>query len=477
MFVAPDQVLHFSWVIIIIAFLWSKFCEYKLQAKGFIITLLLFVTFVGVGFFRTNQFHHRYSFTDFDRYNNQMITIVGTINQAPTFKSGTQLVRVHPESIDGDKVSKTSRDIIMRFSDTASFSVGDRVVASGTFLARADFQSDTGRVVRYRLMSYSRKIAGDITYPQLVSTVHSNHNILQVFSNVKNKFLFTLNTLFVSPASGLLSGIIIGDTSNVDRDLLDIFRAVGLIHIVVLSGYNITLVANFFIRMFAPLGYYRRLITAMIALVFFVLIVGISPTAMRAGIMALCAFAARYYLRPYMVTRGIALTLLIMVWISPYSLLFDLSLQLSFLATIGIIYVFPILSERFEKLSENTFGEILLQTLAVNMLTLPIIIYQMGYFSFISFPVNVLVLACIPWLTIGGFFAVFAGMVTGFLGKIIAFPIQIITDGIIKVATWTAYHDPFRLSFQPFSLYWILVVYGMMFSWLLFRDRIVRNND
>jgi competence protein ComEC len=420
------------------------------------ITLVCFV----IGFWRTDQFHHQYPFNAFDHYHNQTITIVGTIHSAPVIKPGKQLVQIKPELINGAKIPQKTRDIVLSFSDLESFHLGDRLVVSGKFTLRENFTSDTGRIVQYRLMSYSKKIAGDIRYPHVEQVVHThNHSVWNMFVAIKKSFTTTLNQLFVAPASGLLSGIIIGDTSSLDNTLLDIFRAVGLIHIVVLSGYNITLVANFFIRMFAPLGYYRRLVVAMVALVLFIAIVGISPTATRAGIMALCAFSARYFVRPYMVTRGIMLALVIMVWISPYAFLFDLSLQLSFLATIGIVYIFPLLQERYQTIAGSTFGEILLQTIAVNSTTLPLIIYQMGIFSFISFPINIMVLGIIPWITMAGFFAVFMGMVVFPLGQIIAFPIQVVIDVIINISTWVSRHDPFHVSIAPFSVYWILVFY------------------
>jgi competence protein ComEC len=205
----------------------------------------------------------------------------------------------------------------------------------------------------------------------------------------------------------------------------------------------------------------------MFALLFFIAIVGISQTALRAGIMALCAFASRYYIRPYIVLRGIILALLIMGILSPYALLFDLSLQLSFLATIGIVYMFPIMQEKFPRLSENFFGEILIQTVAVNILTLPIIIYQMGYFSLISFPINVAVLGIISLLTISGFAAVFIGMIMFPLGQIIALPIQFITDLIIKISDWAAKNDPFQFHFQVFSVYWMIFAYIVIFVWII----------
>ena len=463
MFVVPDQTLKL-WIITILGVLvWTVISSKLFHIKNTRAVILLFLVCTIIGFSRTNQFHKRYPFDAFNPYENQTITIAGIVDETPTFKPGFQYVKVIPETIDGIKVIQPTRDIVLKFSDMDSFSAGDRIVASGKFSVRKNFESDSGRTVEYALMSFSRKIAGDISYPTLKQLVPATANPLKFFDSIKRHFLKTLNMLFVAPASGLLSGIIIGDTSSLDSDMLDIFRAVGLIHIVVLSGYNITLVANFFVRMFAGLGYYRRLIAAMTALIFFILIVGISSTSTRAGIMALCAFAARYYIRPYIISRGIALALLIMVWMSPYSLLFDLSLQLSFLATFGIVYVFPMISERYERLAENTLGEILLQTIAVNILTLPIIIYQMGLFSFISFPINIAVLAFVPWLTVGGFAAVFVGMVIVPLGRLIAFPVQLVTDGIIAIATWTARHDPFKVTFPVFSIYWILALYGIIF--------------
>lgn len=472
MFITPTQIKNHFWIGILLVFLWMFFLRWYFSIKKTLGLGFLFFICIAIGFLRVDSFHSKYSFTDFDRYHNQKITVVGIVRGPPVYKPGVQLIKIHPQVINGNNIDTTTRDIVFKISDLELFSPGDQVVFSGTFKTRLDFESNNGRIVEYRLMSYSKKIAGDIVYPKILVHKKNNANVLQVFSSIKKSFIQSLNNVFLSPVSGLLSGIIIGDTSGIDSTMTDIFRSVGLIHIIVLSGYNITLVANFFVRIFSLLGYYRRLVAAIIALMFFIGIVGISPTATRAGIMALCAFTARYYIRPYIITRGIGIALVIMAWISPYSLLFDVSLQLSFLATIGIVYVFPLLSEKFPRIQSNNFGEIFLQTVAVNSMTLPIIIYLMGDFSLISFPVNVLILSLIPWLTVGGFGSVFVGMVSVPLGKIFGFPIQVITQVIIDFATWVARHDPFRIVFQPFSVTWLLVVYGIMFFVLLIVTRI-----
>ena len=455
-----NQYIH--WIILsIIA--WILLLKKLIHVQSIILIFCITSIAIGIGFWRTDQFHKKYSFNSFDQYQNKTITLVGTIRGVPILKPGKQSVRIHPELINGTKVFGKSLDIVITTTDLESFTIGDRMLVSGKFSLRENFLSDSGRVVQYRLMSYSKRIVGDIRYPKIDRIIHTQtHQIENSFFQIKSYFVKTLNQIYISPASGLLSGIIIGDTSSLDSSLLEIFRLVGLIHIVVLSGYNITLIANSFVRLFSSFGYYRRLIAAIIALSLFILIVGISPTSTRAGIMALSAFTARYFIKPYVITRGIILALVIMVWLSPYTILFDLSLQLSFLATIGIVYIFPILQERYERFAENSFGEILLQTLAVNVMTLPLIIYQMGYFSPISFPVNILVLGLIPWITIFGFISVFVGMIILPIGQVIAFPIQIIINSIIEFSIWTSKHDPVQMTFGTFPVYWMLGVYGLL---------------
>lgn len=468
MFIAPDKLMNHIGLIIAALIIWLFFCKKNFTTPNSLYVIITFLVCAAMGFLRTDYFHNTYSFTDLDSFNNQTIIVVGKVSETPSFKPGVQLVKIHPESINGEKSPLKTRDIVLRFSDLVSISAGDTLIASGKFSTRGDFKSDNGRIVQYRLMSYARKVSGDIYSPKLISIHQADNNVYAIAASLKRKFMQTLNELFSSPASGLLSGIVIGDTSGLDTTMLDLFRAVGLIHIVVLSGYNITLIANFFARLFSPLGYYRRIVFAMVSLTLFIIIVGISPTSIRAGIMALCAFSARYFIRPYSITRSLTVALLIMVWISPYSLLFDLSLQLSFLATIGIVYMFPFFQDRFPQLAEHTLGEILLQTTAVNMVTLPVIIYQIGVFSLISFPVNILVLSSIPWITIGTFGAVLIGMILIPFGKLLAFPIQVITNTIITFTTWTAQHDPFKITFPVFSVYWMLGVYVIIFL-LLFK--------
>ncbi len=469
-FLLPQQLIQRWGTVCIIIILSSLVIKKITRYRTSIPVVLTLSLGLVIGLWRISEFHSIYPFSQLVHYNESTVSIVGKVYKSPEIKPDKQLVLVTPLIINGEKISKQTQKISARVTLFHKILPGDIVHISGKFQVRSDFISDTGRIVPYRIMSYSKKIAGDIYYPTIFTIVGHDKNMYTFLSLIKNKFLESMNNLFVLPASGLLSGMMIGDTSSLSPDMLDIFRMVGLIHIVVLSGYNVTLVANTFVRMFAFRGYYGRLLFAMIALVIFIGVVGVSQTALRAGIMALCLFSAQYFIRPYMIGRALLVALVIMVWVSPYSILFDLSLQLSFLATLGIVYLFPILKNKYEKLSENFLGEIVLQTIAVNILVLPLILYQIGSVSPVFLPLNVLVLGFVPFLTIGGFIVTAIGFVSSSIAIIGAYPIQFMTDSIIRLAQWTSQHDPFYIILEPFSLKILIGVYGCVLIYLIIKN-------
>jgi len=85
---------------------------------------------------------------------------------------------------------------------------------------------------------------------------------------------------------------------------------------------------------------------------------------------------------------------------------------LSFLATIGLIYLNPIISKKFEKLS-NIFQikESALTTFSAILITTPLIIFQFNRLSVVALLVNILVLPIIPISMALGFIALILGVI------------------------------------------------------------------
>lgn len=128
--------------------------------------------------------------------------------------------------------------------------------------------------------------------------------------------------------------------------------------------------------------------------------------------MATLALYARASGRNYDVGRALLLAGVFMVVLNPYVLVYDVSFQLSFIATFALIFFTPKIEKYFLWVTKR-FGlrDIISVTFAVYIFVLPFILYKMGNLSLVALPANVLILPFIP-------FTMLLGFVTGFLGFI-----------------------------------------------------------
>ena len=124
------------------------------------------------------------------------------------------------------------------------------------------------------------------------------------------------------------------------------------------------------------------------------------------------------------VTNALALSAFVMILLDPFILRFDVGFQLSFLATIGLIYASPVLERRLKFLPNKLeIRSSLANSLAAQILVLPILLSNFGQFSLISPLANLLILPIIPIIMLFGGLAVLAGLAIIKLGWILAFPV------------------------------------------------------
>src|SRR3989344_9552327 len=139
-----------------------------------------------------------------------------------------------------------------------------------------------------------------------------------------------------------MEGMLLGERRGMPEEVTQSFILAGLIHIVVLSGYNISIVAEQVLRFFNLIARKRvALALGAVAIVLFVIMVGAGATALRAGVMGLIAILARVLNRPAAALRALAVAVFCMVLVNPATLLYDPSFVLSVLATFGLVTLSP----------------------------------------------------------------------------------------------------------------------------------------
>ncbi|PJC32420.1 hypothetical protein CO051_03295 [Candidatus Roizmanbacteria bacterium CG_4_9_14_0_2_um_filter_39_13] len=152
-----------------------------------------------------------------------------------------------------------------------------------------------------------------------------------------NLLIELVNSYFPEPHASLLNGILLGRKLFVTNTFYNQLKEVGLIHIVVLSGMNITLLTA--IIMNTIVGYIGRKLASILTIVIivsFVLFVGAEAPIVRAAIMGILSLIGLLYGRKAIALYLLFLSGLGMVIIN-HEWLTSISFQLSFSATLGII--------------------------------------------------------------------------------------------------------------------------------------------
>lgn len=238
-----------------------------------------------------------------------------------------------------------------------------------------------------------------------------------------------ISVVFPEPYSSMVAGLLLGSRKGIPPDLTLDFNETGLTHIVAISGYNITLVIVIVFSMFGFVSRRKRVVFAVTFVVVFVVLVGASSAVVRAGIMGVCGLMALYFGRKSEVLFSILFAAFVMNLFNPRVLVADVGFQLSFLATLGLVYVAPWFEGRFLRLPATfMIRENIMMTLSAQTFALPVILKNFGRVSLICPIANVFVLPLIPISMILSFLAVVLSFVSVGLGKVFAFGTYLVLD-------------------------------------------------
>src|SRR3989344_1517071 len=180
------------------------------------------------------------------------------------------------------------------------FRYGNEVNVEGILKKPENFMTDNGKEFDY--VNYLRKdgIFYIMSYPKIEIISHENGNLMKsALFYAKEKFLDKMNLAIREPESLLMGGLILGEKSSFSESLRQSFVDTGTIHIVALSGYNVTIIAEWIMKIFYSFPKNIGIGIGIFSILLFVLMTGGSSTAVRAGIMASFALFARVIGRKY----------------------------------------------------------------------------------------------------------------------------------------------------------------------------------
>lgn len=404
----------------------------------------------------------------------ERVSIRGYVSEDPDERENTTRLIVDADYLqEGENRKDISGKILVIVSPYPEFRYGDLVTINGMLQKPKNFENEeTSRQFDY--VSYLAKdgVRYEMREPvlELVSSDGGNP-VIRSLLYVRGLFLGNISRVIPEPEAALLGGLVVGVKQSLGKNLLDDFRRVGLIHTVVLSGYNITIVAEFMMRLFSFMPRLLGMGVGGLSIVLFALLTGASATVVRSSIMALLVIIARLTRRTYDMKRALFIAGFFMILHNPMILVFDVSFQLSFLATLGLIYFSPVLEKRLKRITEK-FGirEIVSSTIATQLFVLPLLLYTVGLFSVVGVIVNIIVLPFIPWTMLFGFMAGIAG----FLGEIVSLPFAFVAYALLSYELFVVRIFS-NIPFAAFTIHISVVTMAIWYAayWILFSMKVI----
>lgn len=388
------------------------------------------------------------------------IKFSGQIIDKPDVRTGNQRLIVNPKNTDINILVVAPLDIDMQY--------GDEISVTGKLDLPENFKTNTGKEFNYERYLSNKDIYFIVQYAQVEIISQNNGSFIKKYLfKFKDSFLKNINIALDSPQSDLASGLILGVKGNFTEKMRNDFVTTGTIHIIALSGYNVTIVANSIVKIFEYL--FSKSVSigfGIFTIILFVIMSGAGASAVRAGVMAVIALFGRISGRNYDASRALVIAFLLMFAWDP-RIVTDISFQLSFAATFGILYVTPLVIHWVLWVPAR-FGirEIAATTISAQITVLPLLLYSTGVLSLVSFPANILVLPIIPITMLLSFISGVSGYIgfglSNFFGVVTNLPLSYILKSIEFFASF-----PFAsITVYKFSIFLLVISYILILIWI-----------
>lgn len=414
------------------------------------------------------------------------VTVDGVIVSFPDVRDQYTLAQIESERIQSEagQAYRPVEGLVLAYLPLErEYHYGDRLRLHGYLVEPGESEAFSFRdyLARQGVYSLMRQVEvlplGNEPPNQFLSWIYA----------LKERSLALVYQLWPDPEASLFAGILLGVESRIPAEVAAAFRDTGTAHIIAISGFNITLLAGVFTWLFLRLlGAHRRYLAATLSAVMillYTLFVGADPAVLRACLMGGLSLLAVQVGRRTDGINALAVVSLVMAALDPY-VLWDVSFQLSFTATIGLILysepfvtAFIRLASRImpqalaEKLSAPV-GEYLLLTLAAQLLTLGVTALHFRRISLSALLVNPLILPVQPFILVLGLLALALGLLYQPLGALLASAAWPFTLYTVRMVEWFGALPGGVLALGEVTLPVVLAFYVLLFSLTAWRGQL-----
>ena len=358
---------------------------------------------------------------------------------------------------------------------------GDLININGEYIIPTESRNYKG--FNYREYLKSKKIYGTIKANEKIKIIENKRlNIFLIKSNeLRNIIIKKAKDLLPSTKSSLLIGILLGDKDDITEDIIEDFKISNLSHMLSVSGAHTSyiILGISYILSKTPKKY-AKIITILV-LGIFLFITNFTASVTRACLMAAFAIGAKLLYRKSNTITNIALSLLIILIINPFSIL-EIGLQLSYLGTLGIVLFNKNIDKMLSKMKVNKkIIQLLAVTFSAQIFIMPIMAYRFNTISLTFFISNLLAGPILGIVIILGFIAIFVSIISFKLAKLLAIILNIFLELLTLIAKFVSkipissitIKTPYVVSIV--LIYILILISNYFFSIYNLKNRLYKN--
>lgn len=380
------------------------------------------------------------------------VIVSGSVREdVDTNASGQTTIQLHSLRIEGKELQGS---LWISTQTDADIKRSDELVVEGTI--GKGFGSFAGAMYQASITAVRRSQPGDVAL------------------GVRDWFADAIRSAVPDPEASLGIGYLVGQKRDLPLDLAEALQIAGLTHIVVASGYNLTILVRLARRLFERVSKYLSTLSATAMIAGFVAMTGMSPSMSRAGLVAGLSLAAWYYGRRFHPVVLLSFAAAVTVMVNPSYVWGDLGWQLSFAAFGGVMILAPLLQQFF--FGDKKVGlirQILGETMSAVIVTAPILINAFGQFSNVAVIANMLVLPLVPLAMLLTFLAGLGVLIVPALATIVGLP----ATWLLGYMTWVADYLsklPWAVSQLELSTLGMIICYAVLVALCIVLWRITR---
>lgn len=302
--------------------------------------------------------------------------------------------------------------------------------------------------------------------------------------SLRLKFSAGMQSALPEPLASFGLGLLVGQRSTLPDDTAEMLSMVGLTHIIAVSGYNLTIIMRSVRRLLGGRSKYQTAVFSALLIAVFLLFTGFSPSIVRAAIVSLLSLAAWYYGRRIKPLVILLLAAVLTAWWNPFYIWSDIGWYLSFLAFFGVLIVAPLIIKRCcSKKVPGNYLIIFIESLAAQIMTMPLILFIFSEVSLIALVANLLIVPFVPLAMALSLAAGIGGMLAAGFAGWIAWPARFLLTYMLDMAAVLS-RVPYAFHRLSLSLRLMLGLYASLVAFTLLlwhktrgRRDIITDND